>query len=319
MKVSTIFRSILPSARTLRLSTYLTVVGLGIGTLSSRALHAQVREAAFSFGRELAGLADLTRGAEVVLLNGERFHHAMTVANEPVSKVLDRVQRYCESSPGLLGQVTEDQGTHTPESASSLLRRGVIRDEGKDRGMVVCFMDSPIGGLGAMTTAIEHFIKTRNLSDFGRLRYTFAEQRKDGRTRVVTLWADTGLNWSHLFPTEGDAEGSDSAILPRPPGARRLLSASAMGAPFSLRLYRSTQRENDVVGRYAQWMTEHGWQVAAKAEQQGATAYLRKDGYQAIVTVLREADGTYVTLTESGRGEGHEVANVQVEAAERAE
>ncbi|HMA93234.1 MAG TPA: hypothetical protein VKP30_11145, partial [Polyangiaceae bacterium] len=160
MKLSTIFRLILPSARTLRLSTYLTVVGLGIGTLSSRVLHAQVREAAFSFGRELAGLAELTHGAEVVLLNGERFHHSMTVANEPASKVLDRVQRFCESSPGLLGQVTKDQRARALEDASGLLRHGVIRDEGKDRGMVVCFMDSPIGGLGALATALEHFTKT---------------------------------------------------------------------------------------------------------------------------------------------------------------
>ena len=102
------------------------------------------------------------------------------------------------------------------------LRNAVFREEAATRGMVLCFVggpnpDSPASWLAAL----RRFSTTRDLSSFGRLRYSFAEVTEHESTRVVTLWADTGLNLPTLFPKTGDANGDDSAVVPRPPGARR--------------------------------------------------------------------------------------------------
>src|SRR4051794_27102181 len=91
---------LVPSRRLLRLSAYFTGVSL-IGLLFfGRALYAASREDAFELGHELLGLADLTRGAETVVLNGERFHHAVSSTPLPLHGVLDRIEQHCRNNPG---------------------------------------------------------------------------------------------------------------------------------------------------------------------------------------------------------------------------
>src|SRR4051812_22637053 len=84
-----LLRWLLPSRRVLRLSAYFSCVSLAGLLFLGRALYAASREDAFSLGHELLGLADLTRGAETVELNGERFHHAVSATAQPLHGVLD--------------------------------------------------------------------------------------------------------------------------------------------------------------------------------------------------------------------------------------
>lgn len=307
--------------RTLRLSTSLVIVSVGLGVLSGRILHARVKEAVLSVGHELAGLADITRGSEVVLLNGERFHHSFVLTSEPVQRVLDRVQGLCEADPGQFARATTDfENLHGARRAThASLRGGTIRDETADRGMVVCFAGGPVGGLEGFATVLKQFVVTRDLSGFGLLRYAFAERKPDSSTRVVTLWADTGLNLAKLIPTTGDAAGTDSVVLPRPPEARRVLSVTTDDARTGLRLYRSEQEPDVLAQHYLEWMREQGWEIAATAEAEGTTAYLRHDGYQAIVTALREKSGAYLALIESGSALAGSDTNVTIATREGTE
>jgi hypothetical protein len=86
--------------------------------------------------------------------------------------------------------------------------------------------------------------------------------------------------------------------VPRPPEARRTLSASAEGLPFSVRIYESNQALDVTQRYYDAWMSEHGYQAAHAAES-GASSYLRADGYQAFLSLLHEGAHTFVTVTES--------------------
>lgn len=290
------------------MSAYFGFVALVGLLLVGRALYAASRESAFDLGHELLGLSDLTGDAETVVLNGQRFHHAVSATSEPLPTVLDRIEQHCRDNPGpaalVLNRIAEsDRARFARHAPPGALRNAVFREQTPERGLVLCFVAEPNSAAAVnFVDALRRFSKTRDLSAFGRLRYSFAETAEKGATRVVTLWTDAGLNLSSLFPATGDAKGSDSAIVPRPPGARRTLSASADGMPFSVRSYESTQSLAATQAFYDTWMNEHGY-LAAHAAEAGASSYLRADGYQVFLSLLRTEQHTFTTLTESGRGD----------------
>src|SRR3954470_22219656 len=174
-------RWLLPSRRMLRLSAYFSCVSL-VGLLGAgRALYAATREDAFSVGHELLGLSDLTSGAETVVFNGERFHHAVTATGQPLHTVLDRVEQHCRENPGSAALVIDQLATLDPDrfarhAPPGALRNAVFREETGQRGMVLCFVGGPNPGSAASwLAALKRFSATRDLSAFGRLRYSFAE------------------------------------------------------------------------------------------------------------------------------------------------
>ena len=303
-----VLRCLLPSRTVLRLSAYFSCVSLVGLLVLGRALYAATREDAFGLGHELLGLADLTAGAETVFLNGERFHHAVSATTEPLHTVLDRIEQHCRSNPGPAAVVLERLAASDPKSFErhappGALQNAVFREEAATRGMVLCFVGGPNPEkLASFLAALRRFSTTRDLSSFGRLRYSFAEAHEHEPTRVVTLWADSGLNLATLFPKTGDANGNDSPVVPRPPDARRTLSASAEGLPFSVRSYESSQSLAATQNFYDAWMREHGYQAAHDTES-GASSYLRADGYQVFLSLLRSEQHTYATLTESGQSD----------------
>lgn len=299
---------ILPSRRLLRLTTYLVCVCLVAAALAARAAYAQANEAALEFGEQLSGLEDLTRGANVVLVNGERFHRVIAFVDGSVGSVLDRIQKDCETMPGLLGQAASEVARSNRQALdkyqlSPRILRGIVRHDEERRGMVACFTDSRQSGLAGLADAAKRFAKTSNLGEFGHFRYAFARLTDDGKTQVTTLWADTELNLSTMFPAHGDAAGADSAVLPRPATSRRVLAASAEGEPYALRLYDTAEGAASVRRFYEDWLHKHGWISAGKA-QQGGFSYLRADGYQVIVTLSERNGRTAVGLVEAGRPEG---------------
>ncbi len=318
MNIKRLLSWILPSRRTLRLTTYLVFVCLGSAALAARAAYARANEAALEFGEQLSGLEDLTRGANIVLVNGERFHRVIAFVDDSVGSVLDRIQKDCETTPGLLGQAASEAARSYPQALdryplSPRILRGIVRHEEERRGMVACFTDSRGLGLTGLADAAKRFAKTSNLAEFGHFRYAFARRTDDGGTQVTTLWADTELNLSTMFPAHGDAAGADSDVLPRPATSRRVLAAAAEGQPYALRLYDTAQAAASVQRFYEDWFKQNGWVFAGKAKQ-GGFSYLRPDGYQVIVTLSERKGRTAVGLIEAGRREGSIVsATVRVQ------
>jgi arabinogalactan endo-1,4-beta-galactosidase len=105
MNIKRLLSWVLPSRRLLRLTTYLVCVCLVSAAIAARAAYAKANEAGLEFGEQLSGLDDLTRGANVILVNGERFHRVIAFVDGSVGSVLDRIQKDCETTPGLLAHV----------------------------------------------------------------------------------------------------------------------------------------------------------------------------------------------------------------------
>jgi len=309
--MSHFLRRLLPGSAQLRLATYLSVVFAGLSLLCARSLCAHAKDAALAFGAELAGLSDLTAGAEVVLVNGERFHHSFAIVDGAPEAILDRLQAECLERPGVLGQSLRELGAHTPDavrSATALARAGgVVRHENDGRGMLVCWVSDERSGLAGLAERIDEFSRSGRLGVFGQARYAYVESLPDRQVRVLTLWADTELDLSASFPASGDAAGADSKLLPRPPASTRLLSAAAEGMPFLLLHYSSRTPRADVLAFYEHWLGEHGWR-RVDAPSGSATSYLRADGHQVFLSLLEQRAGSQVTLVESAAT----IASVQV-------
>jgi hypothetical protein len=300
-----LLRRFWPSRARLRLSAYFGFVFLGLSAFCSRALYASGQEAALSLGGQLVELSDLLGEHEGLRLNGVNFRHAIAHSERSPEQVLDRIQAYCDSQGGLLRDVlaeleSRDRRAFAEVAPPGALRRGVVRRDGNDRGVVICFTDSGPQSLSGMAPALSLLLRATDPRELGELLYSYAERGPNGRTRVVTLWTRGGLDLAAMFPAEGDAAGDDSRLAPRPPEARRILSASAEGQPFGVRSYESERPEREVAAFYAEWAKKQRWTPVSSDAETGATAYLRDDGVQLFLS-LHEQDGrTWVTLTEAG-------------------
>jgi hypothetical protein len=271
-----------------------------------------------SMGHELAQVADLLGGAETILVNGERMHHASTYVDQDVSAVLDRFEAYCERSPSAVGRAMSDFPKEVQEKAKKLVpshasRLGIVRQEEKARGMIACFVDPGPVTLSDFMERLHRFRTTKRLSEFGIFRYLFAERSGEGRTHVVTTWADTGLDLRAMFPREGDAAGSDSRLVPRPPNARRTMSAAADGVAFGLWAYVSKERADTLRAFYRDFAERNGFEPALDVnEVDGTSAYNRADGHQIFISIGEKDGQSVVVLTEAGSLEHPNVAEVEV-------
>lgn len=298
-----------------RLMLYWACVFALLSLLAARALHAQVEKAALGLGHQLAGLADLTQGGYSVLLNGARLHYARVTTDEPLERVLDRLEAHCDSAPGLLARDLEklsrqDPGKFEEQFGGSALGRGIVSHRTETRGVILCLVNDPARPHTTFADAVQRFVKSSDLGEFGRVRYAYADRLANGRTRVVTFWNDGRFELASMFPASGDAAGSDSRVLPRPPAARRTLSAAVEGAPYAVRTYASSQSRAALQQFYVSWMKERDWTFGAEAE--GTLTYFREDGYQIFVSLEEHAGQTFVTLTEAGRAAGN-IAAVEVQ------
>lgn len=305
------------SVRLFRVSVYLICAFTLLSFCAARSLHAQLREGARLLGRQLADLPELTGGAEVIRLNGARLHYARTTLAAPISALLDRFEKHCNDHMGPLGEVLQELEQQNPGLKNRIPkshRNFVLRQDGEREGVLICLTDDRRTGLGWLQGALQRFAKSSDLSEFGHFRYAFLSRTDSGNTLAVTMWTDGELKLGEMFPSMGDAAGSDSPVVPRPPASKRTLSAAREGSSFGLRLYETSQSAETVQRFYDEWMKQRGWLRGAEKKAHGATAYFRQDGYQTFVT-LSEADGeTFVSLLEAGRPGGESLATARVRA-----
>lgn len=302
-----------------RVSAYGSFAFTVAALLASRAVYADVKEATLAASRQLAHLSDLTSGAETLRVNGEELHRASAFTGQSLHEVLDRYEAYCTQNPGALGRAMEDipaaltqqadaqfQKLAVPVLSVPLLKLGIVREEAPDHGMVACFADDPdVPGSASearpvkLAGRVERYLSTGNLSAFGRFRQVYVERARNGETHVVTTWANGDLNVGKMFPAEGDAQGTDSPFLPRPPQARRLLSGSAEGMPFGVRVYESTAQPEALWKTYETFLSDKGFHVVDDPKTSATRTYLRNDTVEIFVTVTEDDGKAYVTLLET--------------------
>jgi hypothetical protein len=222
-------RQLLP--RLGRLGVFLLAVSVGLQWLGGRVAGAEVDRALLDLGSGLARLATPGDGPRVLELNGMRLSFATEAIEESVDAILDEAVAACDgaSEPGLAGRF--------------------LRGEERGRGFVACTARLAAGEAGELGAT--------------GYRYVYA-QPGDERTQVVRFWTDRPLDLEALFPASGDAPGRDAAGLPRPPGARRILSAREVGAPQEMTLYADPPGATDeLVAWYRERLPGLGWQALA--------------------------------------------------------
>lgn len=309
-----IWRLLLPPARVLRLTAYLICVFVALSAVSAGALYAQAKEASILFGRQLEGLGALTQDAETVLLNGARLHYSRVLTHYSVSDALDSIEAHCSKNPGAFASILNEAEAHYPEALEQQvakdnpLRRGIIRSETEDDGMVVCFVSTEASSVTAFAEAANRFVQTSDLSEFGYVRYVYAKRINEKQSRVVTLWTNSRLRLSRMFPGTGDADGQDPRMVPRPPKSRRTLSAAVEGRPYAAFIFESAESLPEVRSFYDARAKRKGWTSAERDEGFG---YLTPAGNQVILALYAQKGRTYVTIAEAGRAGESSIAAVE--------
>ena len=298
-----LLRALLPSAGSLRIAAYSAFAFGVLAVVAARSVQADVREMGLGVGHQLAKLEDLTGGAEVIRLNGAEIHRAGAHTSQSAHEVLSRYEAYCRRGPGALALAMQNvpaallDRIEVPGNAA--LRASVIRDEKDGRGMVVCFVDEAGDAPLPLAERLHALAVTGDLSQLGHFRYVFAEPSAGAGTHVVTLWSDSALALSTMFPAEGDAPGSDSAIAPRPEGSRRTLSASVDGYPAAVRIYESSADRGALERLYDETLAGRGFRKIATRDAQRGAAYLRADNAEVLVSFVRNERRTTVTIVET--------------------
>jgi hypothetical protein len=169
-----------------------------------------------------------------------------------------------------------------------------------NEGTVACIARGKNSRESFMDAARE-FAKTRDFGAIGQLRYVYAKRGSDGKTFVLTAWTDDSFSMRALTPNVGeDAAGTDSALLPRPKNAQRILSAAIDKAPFAVRAYKSSDAPESVLGFYDASLSKSGWSCVAPEGLAHAVRSCTKEGVEASIVARADDSGvTIVSLSEA--------------------
>jgi hypothetical protein len=308
----------------IRVSTYLTVVGAVCAFCLARAASARIDEAVQQFGQGLLQKLGphIIGQTQQLLVNGQRVLFSSQVSERPLAATLDELQRHCDSvaSPALAAISTLPGAAQRKDLLAGLedpRRLTTDRYDTLDHamGQVACIAHPQAGA--DLERALERalrFLETGDLSEVGDARYFLARKVTEQRTQVLSIWTEGRFDLLGMFPAEGDAPGSDSPVVPRPPMARRTFSALVPDRPYTVRVYESRETREAILNHYDRLMPAEGWverptsdgdelRVLTRAFSRGDTVAF------VILDAAREGD-TPVTLVEVG-GEGFVHAAVE--------
>ncbi|UJR83812.1 hypothetical protein [Sandaracinus amylolyticus] len=276
-----------------RLAIYLVVVwAVGIVWCLGR-VRADVDEALLGLG---ADLARLDRGAllssEVLQLNGARLRITTAMHDASLEDVLDGADARCRERDGRLEEQLQETLGRDGEALSP-----VVRAQGETRGYVACFGMRMEMTPESVALLAQRFLDTGDLTSIGTLHYVYARASETG-THVVTVESAGPVRPLEMFPAEGDAPGADPAIVARPAGMRRLLSADVEARPYGIAAYSVTRDAGEVLNEYRADLARRGWHEHTHAAWSDA----RGEG-----SIVAERDGAVVAVIAS-RDEGGEIA-----------
>ena len=111
------------------------------------------------------------------------------------------------------------------------------------------------------------------------------------------------MNVGRMFPAQGDAAGFDSPAFPRPPDAKRILSAGSAQVPFGVHIYDSSASLDRLRAFYDEQMAARGWAAVEPRGDKGhgSVVYVKDTGRMLYVTVTPRGGHTLVTATETAR------------------
>jgi hypothetical protein len=170
----------------------------------------------------------------------------------------------------------------------------VLRSEDEKRGYVACLDLGPEPlDTRQLLRRINAFGQTGDLARLGGLRLAFARADGEG-THHVSVWSDGPLPLLHAFPARGDAPGADPADMPRPPEARRVLSASVGGDDGVLASYHSDLAPPRLLSRYRAQLEAAGMAVLTDAG--GRSLLVQSASATRVVAITPDAGGSVLSL-----------------------
>ncbi len=283
-----------------RVLAYFAGVATVIGAVAAGSAYADVKDGMLEVGQELGSL-DHIGSKTPIHLNGQPIFVGSQVLQMSVSDALDRAETLCvEGDVENPGQ----SGYDTPQSALDTAEREPVtklREEQGDRGAVVCFAPEDgevVDGIGDKLDRYMAFLKSGNLEDLGRLRYFFAKETPDGHTHLVRVWTEGSFDFYAMAPPNGeDAPGTDPDDMPRPPEARRLLSATTEGSVYAARVYQTALAPEALAAAYDTSMVDRGWDLELA---RGTSRVYQRKQVSVFVTPIVKDGRTLVSLVHMG-------------------
>src|SRR6478609_4198870 len=304
---------------TLRVVAFLGCANLAFSAVMLPQARAAAEEAAKRSGLELLEQIGptLVGPPEVALINGQRMSLASKLTPLSVEQVIERFGEHCrEHSAGLANEIAAlPQGAAAlqklPEDLrdpSRWLSSQAVTDDHK-AGQIACIARKDSGGgLKGLVDRVLAFTDTGDLSEIGDARYVVARRDEaSGQTHVLAMWTEGKFNIPEMFASVGDAPGTDSRDVPRPPEARRVLSAEMANRSYSIRMYDTKRSNAEVLTYYEQQLTPQGFLGHAlphdtpELDLNDHVRAFSKDGAAVIiVTTLTPAELTGVSVIEMG-------------------
>ena len=305
----------------LRVAGFLIVANLTFTALSLPQARADAEEAVKRSGILLLQQLGPTLIGEpqVATINGQRMSLAAKSTPLGVEQVLGRFQRYCQDNSGGLAQ----ELSAIPATAAALQKLPqALRDPSAwltsrqtdsagNAGQVACIARKDSGGgLRGLQDRILAFAESGDVAAIGDARYVVARRdEKAQSTQVLAMWTEGSFNIPAMFPESGDTPGGDSQHVPRPPAARRVLTAEISDHPYALRMYDSEQSHAAVLSFYERQMHARGFHVHplpptdASGEldlNEHVRAFSKGGAAVIVVTSQTPTDQTGVSLIEMG-------------------
>ena len=291
----------------LRVCVYALVMTSVSGFFTARSALGLMREQLKALGAELLPLADLLEGATPLRINGETLIFSSTfVRDTSVRQVLDRVQAHCEENPGpltkrlrgLLANFSDGVSGRDALARDILSRLALTRDESEQSGFIQCMT----GSSSASESSVDELGDDLDLGKLGNLRYVMVDRGGPGEgnvARVISLVTEGPFHLGSLTPPAlGDAKGSDSARVPRPPNSTRLFSLEALGSPYAVRIYETSTSAAKVLEFYDRELRD--WNPVTLPENENVVHGYVKGAIPVVVGVAREQSKNVVTISEFG-------------------
>lgn len=303
----------------LRAAAFLAVANLTFSALMLPQARAAAEEAAKQSGLELLKQIGptLVGAPEFALINGQRMSLASKLTPLGVEQVIERFGQHCrEHSAGLASEIAAlpkgaaalEQLPQELRDPSRWLSSATIAND-HQVGQIACIARKDSGGgLKGLVDRIVAFTESGDLAEIGDARYVVARRDEaSGQTHVLAMWTEGKFNIPEMFSSSGDAPGTDSAAVPRPPDARRVLSAEMAHRSYAIRMY-DTQRSNEeVLSYYEQQLEPSGFLVhplphaSAELDLNDHVRAFSKDGAAVVVVTTRTpAEQTGVSIIELG-------------------
>lgn len=276
----------------LRLLGFLLVSSAFSLAWMGRALGREVGQVVLHGGGALWGLGASHRagGVQRLWLNGAELFLQSGTVNAPLERVLDEAHSACAV-----------QGVAAPERLRQLLSLdGVVDERNSREGTVACFEGEGVFDFAVLSTRLQQAAKSGRLGSLGRLRLVHARRESEERTAVLSVWSEGELDVPDMFPARGDAPGSDDPELPRPPAARRGLSAIHDQVALPLVAYRSELTLDELQAQYAVLLEQRGFTVdrppapAVGSAREAVLWTVRSAAPLRFVAFVRSQEGTWV-------------------------